>query len=286
VLIVVVACAAIIGDTIGYELGRYLGRGWLLTHGKRVGLGEEHLDRVDRFIANHGGKAVFASHFMHLLRALMPFVAGASRMPYTRFLFFNGAGCWVWATLFACVGYIVGESWQVAAKWMGRGSEVVGGVVVLAIALTWLWRWLGRHETDVKQSWQPVADLSRTVVMRRVAAKPRVLPWRFAPYGYLLTHLVGGALLLAGLAWLFARLAEGITVGDSLTHVDAHVAAWFHGRTTHGMTTAMQVVTGLASTAWIAVVTVFTAFVLWRKRCVYRLLALAPIFREWENACA
>ena len=107
-LIFVVSAAAILGDTIGYQLGRYLGRGWLLKHGRRFGFRQERLDRVNSFFDRHGGKAVFASHFMHLMRALMPFVAGSCRMRYLRFLVFNAAGCVIWATTFVLVDYFVG----------------------------------------------------------------------------------------------------------------------------------------------------------------------------------
>jgi len=141
VLIFVISIAAILGDSIGYELGRHLGRGWLLKHGERFGLRQERMDRVDAFFVRHGGKAVFGSHFMHLLRALMPFVAGARRMHYLKFLLFNAVGCIVWATVFATIGYLAGETWRVAAKWIGRASEIIGGALLLAIALGWFWRW-------------------------------------------------------------------------------------------------------------------------------------------------
>jgi undecaprenyl-diphosphatase len=103
-LIFVISIAAILGDSIGYELGRHLGQRWLLKHAGRFGLHQEHLDRVDGFFARHGGKAVSGSHFLHLLRALMPFVAGARRMRYLKFLLFNAAGCIVWATVFVLLG--------------------------------------------------------------------------------------------------------------------------------------------------------------------------------------
>lgn len=151
VLIFVISIAAILGDSIGYELGRHLGQGWLLQHGRRFGLRQEQLDRVDGFLVRHGGKAVFGSHFMHLLRALMPFVAGARRMRYLKFLRFNAVGCIVWATVFASLGYLTGQTWRVAAKWIGATSEIVGGALLLAIALGWLWRRLGRHEADLKR---------------------------------------------------------------------------------------------------------------------------------------
>ena len=148
-LIVVVSAAAILGDTIGYQLGRYLGRGWLLKQGRRFGFRQERLDRVEGFFDRHGGKAVFASHFMHVMRSLMPFVAGSCRMRYLRFLVFNAAGCIAWATTFVLVGYFVGAGWQVAAKWIGRAGEIAVGALLLALVLGWLWLWYRQSMRDV-----------------------------------------------------------------------------------------------------------------------------------------
>lgn len=156
----VIAAAAILGDSIGYKLGRQLGLGWLIQSGRRFGLRQESLDRVDRFFVRHGGKAVFASHFLHMMRALMPFIAGASRMRYRRFLVFNAAGCIVWATALVTIGYILGASWRVAARWIGHASEIIGGVLLLAIALGWLWHWLARHEADVIRRWRSAVGLA------------------------------------------------------------------------------------------------------------------------------
>lgn len=150
VLIFVISVAAILGDSIGYELGRCLGKGWLLKHGGRFGLRQEHLDRVDGFFERHDGKSVFGSHFLHLFRSLMPFAAGARRMRYMKFLFFNAMGCIVWATVFVLLGYLTGETWRVASKWIGNTGEIVGGALVLSIALACLWRRLVRREADVK----------------------------------------------------------------------------------------------------------------------------------------
>ncbi|CAG0941431.1 DedA family protein [Geobacter sp.] len=153
VLIVIISIAAILGDSIGYGLGRQLGRGWLLKQVRRFGLRQEHLDRADGLFAKHGGKAVFGSHFLHLLRPLMPFVAGDRRMRYQKFLLYNAMGCIVWASVFVSLGYIAGESWRLAAKWVGVTGKIVGSGLLLAIALVWLWRWLGRHKADGKRWW-------------------------------------------------------------------------------------------------------------------------------------
>lgn len=277
-LIIVIAVAAILGDSVGYELGCHLGREWLLVQGKRFGLRPEHLDRVDGFLARHGGKAVFASHFMHLLRALMPFVAGARHMRYRKFLLFNAAGCVCWAGGFVGLGYVVGESWRMAAKWIGRGSEIAGGALLLAIALGWLWRWLGRHEAEVKRRWRAVAQHPRVVALhRRFAPQLEFLRHRLSPRGYLGLHLTVGVLLLIGASWLFGGIAEDVLTGDPLTVMDQNVADWFHERRTPGLTAVMQFVSGLASFTWVTGIALVTAFVLWRKRCWYRLLALGLV---------
>lgn len=86
-LIMVISLAAIVGDSIGYQMGRQLGWGWLMQYGERFWLRQERLDRADAFFVKHGGKAVFSSHFHQLLGSLMPFVAGSHRMAYLKFLF-------------------------------------------------------------------------------------------------------------------------------------------------------------------------------------------------------
>ena len=277
-LILVVSAAAILGDTIGYELGRHLGNKWLLKHGGRFGFRQARLDRVQSFFEGHGGKAVFASHFMHLMRSLMPFVAGSCRMRYFRFLVFNAAGCIVWATTFVLVGYFVGASWEAAAKWIGRASGGVGAALLLALASGWLWRWLGRHEADVQRRWQAVASQPRLLTLRlRFAPQENFLRARLSPRGYLGLHLTLGILLLIGASWLFGGIAEDVMTGDPLTVVDKRVAEWFHQRTSPGLTTTMQVITAFASPLWVTCVAVIAGLVLWWKRCWYRLLALVLV---------
>jgi undecaprenyl-diphosphatase len=150
VLIAVISIAAILGDSIGYGLGRQLGRQWLVKHGMRFGLRREHLDRVDGLFAKHGGKAVFGSHFLHLLRPLMPFVAGDRRMRYQKFLLFNALGCIAWASVYVTLGFGAGESWRMAAEWAGFTGKIVISGLLLTVALVWFWRWRGRQGAYIK----------------------------------------------------------------------------------------------------------------------------------------
>ncbi|MDD2732880.1 MAG: bifunctional DedA family/phosphatase PAP2 family protein [Desulfuromonadaceae bacterium] len=277
-LVMVISIAAILGDSIGYELGRHLGRGWLLKHAGHLRLRQETLDRVDAFLDTHGGKAVFGSHFLHLLRALMPFVAGDRRMRYGKFLLFNAIGCVVWASVFVLLGYAAGESWRVAAKWVGIASEILGGALLLVVALGLLWRWAGRHEDDIRQRWHGVTEHPRVVALRRkFAPQLAFLLERLSPSGFLGLHLTIGVLFIIGATWLFGGIAQDVIAGDPLTLIDKNIAEWFHQRRTPEMTSAMQLISGLASPTWVTVVTLITALVLLWKRYWYRLTALVLV---------
>jgi len=140
-LIIVVSAGAVVGDSIGYELGRRLGRPWLLRRGARLGFHRDRIEAVDTFFDRHGGKAVLIGRFIGFLRALAPFVAGSSRMPYLRFLAYNVAGAVLWTVACVLLGYFVGAAWPVAEKWVGRTGLALG-VVVIVVAAWWL---RGRH---------------------------------------------------------------------------------------------------------------------------------------------
>ena len=71
VLVAVVAVAAIVGDSVGYELGRKLGRGWLRRRGRWFGIRESHLRKVDDYFRRRGARSVFFSHFLHVLRPVL-----------------------------------------------------------------------------------------------------------------------------------------------------------------------------------------------------------------------
>jgi len=127
------AMGAVLGDSIGYEMGRRLGRPWLERHGQRFGFHPSRLAQIDALFARFGGPAVVVARFVGLLRALTPFVAGAARMPYPRFLLFNVIGASLWAITFVLIGYFLGASWWIAERWVGRASLIVA-IVVLVVA--------------------------------------------------------------------------------------------------------------------------------------------------------
>ena len=138
-VIVVGTLGAIVGDNIGYQLGCHLGREWLLRHGARFGIKPRRLTKAEGFFARHGPQAVFVGRFVGFARALVPFVAGASRMRYPLFIMYDALGAILWSVGCVLLGYFLGASWRVAEKWISGVGLIVAGVVVVA-GLVWLWR--------------------------------------------------------------------------------------------------------------------------------------------------
>ena len=133
-LVPLVAVAAILGDSIGYELGRLLQKAWFLRYGRRLGLRETHWKRLEDFFHRHGGKTVFLARFSAFFRILVPFFAGAVRLKYFHFLLFNVLGGLVWAAGSVSIGYLAGESWRAVGHWVGRSALIVAIVIVAVIA--------------------------------------------------------------------------------------------------------------------------------------------------------
>ena len=131
-VIAVAAAGAIVGDNIGYWLGREGGRALL----ERVPVVRDHVGRflpaAERFFERHGPKAIFFARFFAILRVTAAWVAGISRMPWWRFLIWNAAGGIAWAVLVGLVAYELGRA---AADAISRYGLYAGlGLVVVAVA--------------------------------------------------------------------------------------------------------------------------------------------------------
>ena len=131
---------AITGDNIGYLLGSRLGREWLLRRGSHFGIRKRGLAKVDRFFQRQGPKAVFFGRFVGFARALVPFVAGASDMPWRKFVVYDALGAVLWTIGFVSLGYVLGASWRVAEQWISRSGLILGTVVALAVLGVWIYR--------------------------------------------------------------------------------------------------------------------------------------------------
>jgi membrane-associated protein len=131
IMIAVAVVAAIVGDSVGYEVGRHFGTRLL---GSRVfARHRSGLERGQQLLRDKGGRAVFLARFTAFLRAVMPALAGSARMPYRRFLAFNAAGGLIWAVGFTLLGYLVGAGYRAVENIAGTAGEVILAVVVVAV---------------------------------------------------------------------------------------------------------------------------------------------------------
>lgn len=267
---------AILGDNIGYELGRQLGRPWILHHGNRIGISAARLQRAQEVFSRHGGKAVFFGRFIGFARALVPFVAGFTRMPYRHFLCYNALGATLWSVGFILLGYVLGRGWRFAEHWMGRASVIFGGALLLVIVFGWVWRWLVRHEAGIKRSWARIDQGPRVKALRR-RFYPQIvwLQERLTPGSYLGLQLTVGLVVLITATWMFGGIAEDVVTNDSLTQVDQAVAMWFHAHSNAPLTAFMSSVSRVHDVTGIGLLALLLAAYLGWKRLWHRLLALA-----------
>jgi len=148
-MILVVISAAILGDTVGYEIGKHLGPRIMAL--KLLDKRRAQLQKAEDFLARRGGLAVFLGRFTAFFRAVMPALAGLSRMPYRRFAIWNFTGGIIWGALFVTLGFVAGNSYEELAHAVGRGAAVVVGAVVVVILAVWQIR---KHRAAAK----PTAD--------------------------------------------------------------------------------------------------------------------------------
>jgi membrane-associated protein len=126
---------AVIGDNVGYWVGRELARRRLARGGRFLFLTPARLRAAEDYFARYGALTVFFGRFVALLRIVAGPAAGVAGMPWGRFLVANAAGAAVWATSIALLGYVAGPAWEVLHRWIGRGAWIAAGAVVLAVIL-------------------------------------------------------------------------------------------------------------------------------------------------------
>jgi len=121
--------AAIAGDSIGYLIGANLGPK-IFTKKSSIFFHKKHLERAQRFYDKHGGKTIILARFIPVIRAFAPVVAGAGKMDYKRFCFFNFFGAVLWAIGVTLAGYYLGNLIPDVDKYL---LPIVGLIVIASI---------------------------------------------------------------------------------------------------------------------------------------------------------
>ncbi|WP_318614061.1 VTT domain-containing protein [Sporosarcina sp. YIM B06819] len=108
-LIIVFFTAAVIGDTVNYQIGKKVGTA--ISPNSLIGrvINQEKMTKAENFFNRHGGKTIVIARFMPFIRTFVPFVAGASRMNYSHFIFYNVVGAALWVGICTMAGYFFGN---------------------------------------------------------------------------------------------------------------------------------------------------------------------------------
>jgi len=108
-LFIVLAGAAIIGDSVNYFLGKLFGQKIILKGNYRF-FKKEHIEKTHKFYERHGGKAIILARFVPIIRTFAPFVAGVGEMSYCKFFIYNVVGALLWVSIFLLGGYYFGNA--------------------------------------------------------------------------------------------------------------------------------------------------------------------------------
>src|SRR5262245_13314312 len=133
VLMVVAACAAVLGACGGYAIGRIGGRPLVARLSARGWPRQQQLLRVEQFMERHGGKSLVGARFVPFVRIFAPWLAGATHMPLRRFAVWNIAGGMIWVVVITTAGYVFARSLQVVEQALGWGAAVAVAEVLIAL---------------------------------------------------------------------------------------------------------------------------------------------------------
>lgn len=105
---------AILGDLAGYIFGRYFGKNFLNRYGKYFLIRKEYIERAGEIICNHSGKSLVIGRLNPLTRSAAPFIVGAHKVNFFKFMLYNIIGGIIWGFLFVSLGYFFGQSYRFA----------------------------------------------------------------------------------------------------------------------------------------------------------------------------
>lgn len=144
-VILVAFIAAVVGDNLGFWLGRRVARSRLDAGKRFLFLTPERMKVAERYFAKYGSATVFFARFITGLRVIAGPAAGASDMHWRQFALANAAGAVCWATAITLVGHFAGHAWEVMRDQFGHAAWVILGVVVVVFALWRVWAYRYRR---------------------------------------------------------------------------------------------------------------------------------------------
>ncbi len=227
------AAGAILGDNVGYWIGKKGGLALIHKYGRYVRLDESKIERMHAFFTKHGAKTVFIGRFVSLLRSWAAVLAGVAYMPWGTFMLYNALGGITWAGIFGTLGYVFGKNLPLLERYLGQASMAAALLGALVVTVALIARWFSTNRAKVSAS---MSDR-----LQHAASDPRfeefrshhrrlwsVIASRFARGEYLALHLIAGFVISVAVLWIFAEVTEDVIHNDPLTRFDLALASWMH----------------------------------------------------------
>jgi undecaprenyl-diphosphatase len=268
-IIAVTWLSAFAGDSVSFLLGAHLGREFLVKHGERVRITPERLHKVEEYFARYGGRTILIGRFIGLVRALAPFIAGSSRLPYRNFAPYSILGTGLWAIALILIGYFFARSLNRVTDIVGKGLVVFGIVVGVVVALVVAYRFLREPENrrrvvaemEKRRALRPLLHLARRLRPQFAFIWRRLTPGGLGlEFTTLLSVLSVGLFVLIAY-WSVVAGDPGPTPGDR-TALDVS-----HDLQANWLTDVAKAVTQLGS-GWVTIplaVAVAIALAAWRR---------------------
>ena len=237
------AVCAILGDSLGYQLGRRFGPSLKRTRlGRRVG--EERWAGAEQYLVARGGRAVFFGRFIGVMRALVPTLSGASRMPYRRVLLWSALGGILWAPTIVGLGYLAGGSYRRVEHYAGRAGLVLLGLIVTIAAVAALGRWVANHPVEFwafvrRQGMRPLPARFH----RRYRAQLQFIAGRLRPGRALGLALTLQLILLGATGWAFGAVLADVLVDKGPVGVDLRITRAIVDHRVDWLTSSLKAVT-------------------------------------------
>jgi membrane protein DedA with SNARE-associated domain len=185
-LILVTWFSAMAGDLAAYAIGRRAGRGFLLRHGARLKVGESQVAFVEGFFARHGRLTIVLGRWVGVVRPLVPFLAGSSRMRFWEFVLIDLVATLAWAAGLCIVGSIFWHNFEQLVTLVGRALFLLGVVITVLVTVA-----VGTSaQRDERKRARVDGWIARQRSERRWLARPAAALWAFV--GRIEPHVPGG----------------------------------------------------------------------------------------------
>jgi membrane protein DedA with SNARE-associated domain/membrane-associated phospholipid phosphatase len=250
-IMAVAAVAGVLGDNLGFWVGRRLGRPWLERNGRWILLTPARLQRMDHFFARFGAPAVGLARFVAGVRVVAAVSAGVAGMRWRAFAIYNVAGAMLWSVVTTLEGYAFGRGWSVVAGRFGPLGTVVFAVLPLTALTAWIfWQFRTRAFAGEGESWW------------------ERLVWQW----------VWIAAVSLGTVAIFAKVSEDVA-GSETQGFDLPIRDWVLAHHARGLDYFFGAVTWIGSPIVLGLVALAATLLLYR-RCGLRIAAatgVAPV---------